>query len=179
MGNRIQIREEWDRLTKEAARAKNAGITYGAWKARQYQKEQEEIARKEREFRAYKQRKERERQERREQRRKAREGAQEKKKVSFQPDDVEEGTGGGLKCVQCGRPLPGRQKLYCCKRCEYIYNAEKLKRDRIQRHNREKQGPEDRCCPVCGEKILGDIRRVYCCDTCKYEMRKRRRGKNT
>ena len=178
MGKRIQIREEWDRLTQEAARAKNANMTYGAWKARQFQKEQEEITRREREYLAYKQRKERERQERREQRRKAREDERGGKKASCQADDVEEGTG-GLKCVQCGRPLPGRQKLYCCKRCEYIYNAEKLKRDRIQRHNRKKQGPKDRFCPVCGEKIIGDIRRVYCCDTCKYEMRKRRRGKNT
>lgn len=185
MGNRIQIREEWDRLTKEAARAKNAGITYGAWKARQYQKEQEEIARKEREFRAYKQRKERERQERREQRRKAREDEQKRKAapchIPIQPEgmDAVQAPENGLKCVQCGSSLRGHQKLYCCQRCEYIYNSEKLKRDRIERHHRKKLGTKDRFCPVCGEKILGDIRRIYCSDTCKYEMRKRRRGKNT
>lgn len=167
MGDKIQIRGDWDLLAQEAAQAKNAEMAYGAWKARQFQKDQAEIAQKELQYQAYKLKKERERKERREQRRKAREA-----------EGMQE-PGNGLKCVQCGAPLRGYQKRYCCQRCSYIYNAEKLKRDRIERYNRKSQAAPERFCPVCGERILGDIRRIYCSDICKREMRKRVKRKRT
>lgn len=45
MAEKIKIDPKWDRLTQEAARAANAGMSYGKWKAAQYAKDQAHLDR--------------------------------------------------------------------------------------------------------------------------------------
>lgn len=192
---KIKIDPEWDNLAKEAARARNAGVTYGVYKGRQYAREQEKILEKERRYAEYKARKERERWARRaakkaQTEREAREkagtvclaGVEEKAGVadgraeSAAPETSQGGTGGILrKCMGCGKVLTGNQRKYCSVRCEYLVHQEERKKARKEKYW-EDHPRAGRKCAVCGA-LLETRQKFYCSEGCVRAARNGRRRK--
>lgn len=90
------------------------------------------------------------------------------------------------KCAQCGTPLEGRQKKFCCKTCSNIYNAE------VFREQHKEENPNRyTICDTCGieknlekfslldkTRITGCERKPTCkqCSAARREKEKRDRG---
>lgn len=157
---KIKIDPEWDNLAKEAAQARNAGVTYGVFEGRRYAKEQERILERERRYAEYKARKERERRARRaakkaQAEREAREkagtvclaGAEERAGTADSKEEpAERKTPKGepgenpRKCLGCGKVLTGNQRKYCSVRCEYLVHQEERKMARKKNTGRTTRG---------------------------------------
>lgn len=192
---KIKIDPEWDNLAKEAAEARNAGVTYGVFEGRRYAREQEKILEKERRYAEYKARKERERRFRRaakkaQTEREAREkagtvclagaeegaGAADGKAEPAAPETSQGGTGGILrKCMGCGKVLTGNQRKYCSVRCEYLVHQEERKKARKEKYW-EDHPRAGRKCAVCGA-LLETRQKFYCSEGCARAARNGRRRK--
>ena len=192
---KIKIDPEWDNLVKEAARARNAGVTYGVFKGRQYAREQEKILEKERRYAEYKARKERERRFRRaakkaQTEREAREkagtvclagveekaGAADGRAESAAPETPQGKMGENLrKCLGCGKVLTGNQRKYCSVRCEYLVHQEERKTARKEKYW-EDHPRAGRKCAVCGA-MLETRQKFYCSEGCARAARNGRRRK--
>lgn len=192
---KIKIDPEWDNLAKEAAQARNAGVTYGVFEGRRYAREQEKILEKERRYTEYKARKERERRARRAARkaqaeREAREkagtvclaGVEERAGTpDSRPAAAAPGTPHGKpgenprKCLGCGKGLTGNQRKYCSARCEYLVHQEERKKARKEKYW-EDHPREGRKCAVCGA-LLETRQKKYCSESCARAARNGRRRK--
>lgn len=171
MAEKIKIKPKWDQLTKDSTAALNAGITYGKYIAERYEADQESRERRERFFRKY-----------REEKQKPAgcrycgglipEGSRygdycsRECRIAWEKNEksaVERGAVTGHDrplCIHCGKPLEGRQLMYCNARCAYLHNQEKVKA------KREQNRPQ-RICKACGLPISDPDRRAYCDDLCK------------
>lgn len=192
---KIKIDPEWDNLAKEAAEARNAGVTYGVFEGRRYAKEQERILERERRFAEYKARKERERRARRaakkaQAEREAREeagtvclaGVEEKAcaaggKAAPAAPETPQGKPGEnpRKCLGCGKVLTGNQRKYCSVRCEYLVHQEERKTARKEKYW-EEHPRAGRKCAVCGA-LLETRQKFYCSESCARAARNGRRRK--
>lgn len=192
---KIKIDPEWDNLAKEAAEARNAGVTYGVFEGRRYAREQEKILEKERRYAEYKARKERERWARRaakkaQAEREAREkagtvclaGAEERAGTADSKEEpaarkTPKGEPGEnpRKCLGCGKVLTGNQRKYCSVRCEYLVHQEERKKARKEKYW-EDHPRAGRKCAVCGA-MLETRQKFYCSEGCARAARNGRRRK--
>ena len=66
-----------------------------------------------------------------------------------------------VRCERCGKPLSGKQGRFCSGLCR-------------TRWWNEHRDCAERICPACGKPFTPkDDRRVYCCEACFHESRKK------
>lgn len=141
MAEKIEIKPEWDNITKISTEAINRGTSYGKLKAQQYDEYLKKTSRLEREIPGYP-----------------------NTRAAKEKDNP-----GIRNCAYCGKPLI-RNFKYCNDECRYRFYLEKQKKEREER-NRGKPRKRERksgvrYCEICGEEITDPNRNKYCCNAC-------------
>lgn len=91
--------------------------------------------------------------------------AKERGAISAKPGPKPRGT----NCIQCGKPLVGRQRLYCSERCKYLHH---LPEDMTEE---DIEALEHKTCQWCGSPILDTKMHKYCTDHCARAAQNARR----
>lgn len=164
---KIIIRPGWDRLAREAAEARNAGLHYGDYKGAQYALDQARREARERVFQAYLEKKEAAKEARR-----VRKQAALKEKERETPKPT---------CKECGKELSWSAGEFCSRECWLKYNQEELaEKARQRRAEARKKRRAGLSCIWCGKDIAETGRRLYCSEECarraKAQRAKEKRG---
>lgn len=153
----------------DAKDATDAGITYGAYKAKQYAAAMEIRAKQE----------------------KMRCGAGERQSQTGERDALERGAIRPQQqrteakpprvCPQCGKILTGK-KIYCGDTCKYLFNQERIKQRKKEREAKQEKERTAALCRHCGKEIFSKRRSRYCSEECARaahiaQKRKNRRDK--
>lgn len=161
---KIQIDPKWDRLAREAAEARNLGMRYGSYKARQYELEVKLHAEQERRYQQYLAKKEAEKEAKIQEKRKARE-ALEQRLEADRP-----------KCLWCGQEITGKSDQFCSRECWAKYYAEEIReKKRQQREDARASKRAGVSCAWCGRDMAFSSGVLYCCEECRKQAKKARR----
>lgn len=75
------------------------------------------------------------------------------------------------QCPYCGKPVEGKKK-YCNDSCKYLFNQDKVKQraKRAADQKREQEGTRPNLiCRRCGKQIIAPTRSAYCSESCARE----------